>query len=57
MDLADRSAELRARYIAQYARCHTVGHGHRPKATRFYGNDRGLRRVKEIDCVIVEDLT
>jgi hypothetical protein len=30
-----------------------IGH----KATRFYGNDRGLRRVKEIECIIVDDLT
>jgi predicted nucleic acid-binding protein len=56
MDLADRSAELRARYrlstpdAIQLATA--IGH----KATRFYGNDRGLRRVKEIDCVIVDDV-
>ena len=56
IDLADRSAELRARYrlrtpdAIQLATA--IGH----KATRFYGNDRGLRRVKEIDCVIVEEV-
>ncbi|MGH7231993.1 MAG: type II toxin-antitoxin system VapC family toxin [Nitrospiraceae bacterium] len=57
MNLADRAAELRARYrlsmpdAIQLATA--IGH----KATRFYGNDRSLRRVKEIECVIVDDVT
>jgi predicted nucleic acid-binding protein len=57
MNLADRAAELRARYrlstpdAIQLATA--IGH----KAMRFYGNDRGLRRVKEIECIIVDDLT
>jgi predicted nucleic acid-binding protein len=57
MNLADRAAELRARYrlstpdAIQLATA--IGH----KATRFYGNDRGLRRVQEIECIIVDDLT
>lgn len=57
MNLADRAAELRARYrlstpdAIQLATA--IGH----KATRFYGNDRSLRRVKEIECVIMDDLT
>jgi len=56
MNLADRAAELRARYrlstpdAIQLATA--IGH----KATRFYGNDRSLRRVKEIECVIMDDL-
>lgn len=56
MTLADRAAELRARYrlstpdAIQLATA--IGH----KALRFYGNDRGLRRVKEIECILVEDL-
>jgi len=56
MDLADRAAELRARYrlstpdAVQLATA--IGH----KAVRFYGNDRGLRRVKEIECIILDDL-
>jgi len=54
--LADRAAELRARYrlstpdAIQLATA--IGH----KATRFYGNDLSLRRVKEIDCLIVDDV-
>ena len=57
MNLADQAAELRARYrlstpdAIQLATA--IGH----KATRFYGNDRGLRRVKEIECILVDDLT
>ena len=57
MSLADRAAELRARYrlstpdAIQLATA--IGH----KATRFYGNDRSLRRVKEIECLLVDDLT
>lgn len=56
MTMADRAAELRARYrlstpdAIQLATA--IGH----KATRFYGNDRSLRRVKEIECCIVDDL-
>ena len=56
MSVADRAAELRARYrlstpdAIQLATA--IGH----KATRFYGNDRGLRRVKEIECLLVDEL-
>lgn len=56
MNIADRAAELRARYrlstpdAIQLATA--IGHN----ATRFYGNDRGLRRVKEIECVLVDEL-
>lgn len=56
MNLADRAAELRARYrlstpdAIQLATA--IGHN----AVRFYGNDRGLRRVEEIECVILDDL-
>lgn len=56
MNLADRAAELRARYrLSTPDAIHlatAIGH----KAVRFYGNDRGLRRVKEIECILVEDL-
>lgn len=56
MNLADRAAELRARYrlsapdAIQLATA--IGH----KAVYFYGNDRGLQRVKEIECIIVDDV-
>ncbi|MEO6542743.1 MAG: PIN domain-containing protein [Nitrospiraceae bacterium] len=57
LNVADRAAELRARYrlstpdAIQLATA--IGH----KATRFYGTDRALRRVKEIECILVDDLT
>lgn len=57
MNVADRAAELRGRYrlstpdAIQLATA--IGH----RATRFYGNDRSLLRVKEIECVIVDELT
>jgi len=56
MNVADRAAELGAHYrlstpdAIQLATA--IGHD----ATRFYGNDRGLRRVREIECVLVDDL-
>ena len=56
MNVADRAAELRGRYrlstpdAIQLATA--IGH----KATRFYGNDRSLLRVKEIECVIVDEV-
>ncbi|MCE9534936.1 MAG: type II toxin-antitoxin system VapC family toxin [Nitrospirae bacterium] len=57
LNVADRAAELWARYrlstpdAIQLATA--IGH----KAARFYGNDRALRRVKEIECILVDDLT
>ena len=56
MNVADQAAELRARYrlstpdAIQLATA--IGHN----ATRFYGNDRGLRRVKEIECLLLDEL-
>jgi predicted nucleic acid-binding protein len=56
INVADRAAELRGRYrlstpdAIQLATA--IGH----KATRFYGNDRSLLRVKEIECVIVDEV-
>ena len=57
MNLADRAAELRARYRLSTPDAIQVATAIGFKATRFYGNDRGLRRVKEIECIIVDDLT
>ena len=57
MNVVDRAAELRTRYrlstpdAIQLATA--IGHN----ATRFYGNDRALRRVKELECVIMDDVT
>lgn len=55
MDLADRAAELRARYRLSTPDAIQLATAISCEATRFYGNDRSLRRVKEIECFIVED--
>lgn len=54
--LADRAAELRARYRLSTPDAIQLVTAISQKATRFYGNDRSLRRVKEIDCLIVDDV-
>jgi len=56
IEVADRAAELRARYrlstpdSIQVAT--TIVHG----ATAFIGNDKALKRIKEIECVILDEL-
>ncbi len=57
MNVADRAAELRARYRLSTPDAIQLATAVVHKARRFYGNDRGLRRVKEIECVIVDDVT
>ncbi len=56
MSLADRAADLRARYRLGTPDAIQLATAITRKATRFYGNDRGLRRVKEIECLIIDDL-
>ena len=55
--MKDRAAELRARYRLSTPDAIQLATAVVHKARRFYGNDRGLRRVKEIECVIVDDVT
>ena len=56
MTLADRAAELRAHYRLSTPDAIQLATAIDCKATRFYGNDRSLRRVKEIKCCILDDL-
>lgn len=56
MNLADQAAELRARYRLSTPDAIQLATAIGYRATRFYGNDRSLRRVKEIECLIVDDL-
>lgn len=56
MNVADRAAELRGRYRLSTPDAIQVATAIGHKATRFYGNDRALRRVKELECVIVGDV-
>jgi predicted nucleic acid-binding protein len=57
MNLADRAAELRARYRLSTPDAIQLATAINYKAARFYGNDRSLRRVTEIECILVDDLT
>jgi predicted nucleic acid-binding protein len=57
MDIADRAAELRARYRLSTPDSIQLATAVNHKATRFYGNDRTLRRVNEIRCLILDDVT
>ncbi|WP_447980139.1 type II toxin-antitoxin system VapC family toxin [Candidatus Nitrospira bockiana] len=57
MNVADGAAELRARYRLSTPDAIQLATAINRKATRFYGNDRGLRRVKEIECLIVDEMT
>ena len=56
-DVADRAAELRARYRLSTPDAIQLSTAIGHKVTRFYGNDRSLLRVKEIECHLVDDLT
>jgi predicted nucleic acid-binding protein len=56
LTLADRAAELRARYRLSTPDAIQLATAIACKAARFYGNDRSLRRVREIECCIVDDL-
>lgn len=56
MNVADRAAELRGRYRLSTPDAIQVATAIGHRATRFYGNDRALRRVKELECVIVGDV-
>jgi predicted nucleic acid-binding protein len=57
MNLADRAAELRARYRLSTPDAIQLATAIGRKATRFYGNDRSLQRVTEIECIIVDEMT
>jgi predicted nucleic acid-binding protein len=56
LSLADRAAELRVRYRLSTPDAIQVATAISRKAVCFYGNDRALRRIQEIDCVLVDDL-
>lgn len=57
MNLADRAAELRARDRLSMPDAIQLATAIGQKAARFYGNDRTLRRVSELERLIVDGLT
>lgn len=56
MEIADHGAQLCARYRLSTPDGIQLATAISYKANRFYGNDRGIRTVKEIECVILDDL-
>ena len=57
LSVADRAAELRACYRLSTPDAIQLATAIIHKAVRFYGNDRSLRRVEEMECLMVDDLT
>ncbi len=55
IDIVDRAAELRARYRLSTPDAIQLATAIGSQAACFYGNDRSLRRVKDIECFIVDD--
>lgn len=56
LEVADRAADLRARYRVSTPDAIHVATAILQGANRFVGNDKALRRIEEIDCVVLDDL-
>lgn len=56
LGMADRAADLRARYRLSTPDAIQVATALAHNATRFYGNDKALKRVREIECVVLDEL-
>jgi predicted nucleic acid-binding protein len=55
IDIADRAAELRARYRLSTPDAVQIATAIGSGATGFIGNDKGIRKISEIECVILDD--
>ncbi|MGH7206758.1 MAG: type II toxin-antitoxin system VapC family toxin [Nitrospiraceae bacterium] len=55
IDIADKAAELRARYRLSTPDAIHVATAIEGRATGFIGNDKGIKKVREIECVTVDD--
>lgn len=56
IEIADKGADLRARYRLSTPDAIQVATAIEHGATLFVGNDKGLRKVKEIRCAVLDDL-
>lgn len=56
LGIADRATELRARYRLSTPDAIQIATALIHQCTRFIGNDKTLRRIKEIRCLILDDL-
>ncbi len=56
LEVADRAADLRARYRLSTPDAIHVATAILQGAVHFVGNEKALRRIKEIECVMLDDL-
>lgn len=56
VEVADCAAAIRARYRLSTPDAIQVATALLQGAVRFYGNDKALRRIKEIECVVLDDI-
>jgi predicted nucleic acid-binding protein len=54
--IADRAAELRARYHLSTPDAIQIATAIEAGATGFIGNDNGFRKVREIECLVLDDV-
>jgi predicted nucleic acid-binding protein len=55
LDVADRAAQLRAEYRLKTPDAIQAASAMSCGATGFICNDRGFQKMKEIDCLILDD--
>lgn len=56
LDVSDAAAQLRARYRLSTPDAIQVATAIEAGATGFLGNDKGLKKVREIECVALDDI-
>lgn len=57
LEVSDMAAQLRARYRLSTPDAIQVATAIETGATGFIGNDRGLKKIREIECLILDDET
>ena len=55
LEIADRAAELRARYNLSTPDAIQIATALDAGATGFIGNDKGLKKVQELECLALDD--
>lgn len=56
LTIADKAAELRARYRLRTPDAIQLATALNAGATGFIGNDNGFRKVREIECLVLDDV-
>jgi len=57
LEIADRAAMIRARYGLKTPDSIQIGTALEQGATAFLGNDKALRKVREIESLLLDDVT